>query len=376
MPDQLPSDQYAAQHEFLNVIQQLPRQTEQTRRAELIRLRDDPRQRALLKGVNPSQRVAHYLNLAHANASQIATKTFQEAKAKAGYQKFGDEELRTLLEQKALRHQPSPQEQAVAEKAGGNATLDYIQHKMPAAVEAEHARLRGQLPLDGKPPDPAQLIDKMHGIDAAMLSGQTADMKRMNPQILSQAQQLQQQAQMAMSKGDSAGAQALGARAYSLISNENHRLLARDIVGGQAMTSADWDRLRDSAGKAAVSRHTGLDASEDGPVTSQSANVRQADLQGALGAPDAQKSLYDMGTNAFDQQFGKHKAFLVEDPPPPAMPLVAPKQRHPSPVVQQAPVVNQNDGMTFTGEPPASPQIAGGEQPIDAGISPTEDKNA
>lgn len=113
--------------------------------------------------------------------------------------------------------------------------------------------------------------------------------------------------------------------------------------------------------------------SAGGPVTS---NVPQQDARALAGsAYDA--TLADIKNKETDTEFGKLHPYMPYDAPQqPQLPTSQPQpQPTPQPVVrppvvQRAPTVNQNPGMTFTGAPPPQQQIAGGGQSVDAGITP------
>ncbi len=194
----------------------------------------------------------------------------------------------------ALASLQSPQEAPDDRAAKNAAIINQFNH---SNAHERVARNRARV----NPPNYDALIQKLHGVDAELMSGRMADQSRFDPQLL----KLAQTAQMT-GKPD---------LAYHILSEENRRILSRDAVGGSPLSTMAWEKLRHNAGIQALQRHGG-----------------EEEQQGALGmamnAPTAKDDLYRLGVESFDKQFGKHKHYLVQDDLSPTRPT--PQARPPT----------------------------------------------
>lgn len=200
----------------------------------------------------------------------------------------------------ALASLQSPQERPDDRAAKNAAIINAFNHS-----NAHERMTRNQARVN--PPNYDALIQKLHGVDAELLSGRMADQSRFDPQLL----RLAQTAQMT-GKPD---------LAYHILNEENRRILSRDAIGGSPLSTMAWEKLRHNAGVQALQRHGGED--------------EQGELGQAMGAPTAKDDLYRLGVESFDKQFGKHKHYLVHDDLSPNRPTPQTQQPIAPPMSQQ-----------------------------------------
>lgn len=253
--------------------------------------------------------------------------------------------------QNALSSLQSPQDDASAsDRALKNAALiNQFNH-----ANAHERMTRNQSKMT--PPNYDALIQKMHGIDAKLMSGKMTDKSRFDPSII----KLAQTAQM-IGKPD---------LAYNILNEANRRIVSRDEIGGAPLSSMAWEKLRDYAGQKAVNQHGAEESSDTGPVSFPGGEMRQQQqmLQKVSASPTSKDDLYRIGVESFDRQFAKHKHYLVHDdlppnfgmappqkdlspqnPPPAAAPVVPPGLES---IVHNAGVIGQQQQQ---GAPVASP---------------------
>ena len=198
----------------------------------------------------------------------------------------------------ALRSLQAPQEErSQPDNAARNAAI--INQFNHANVAERVAKNRAHV----SPPNYDALMQKLHGIDALLVQGNMVPPERMSPTTLKMAQTAQ-----AIGKHD---------LAYNILNEENRKLLSRDAIGGSPLSTSAWERLRDNAGRQAVSRHHVEEAQDTGPVKFPGGMMRQQETSQVMASPTAKDDLYRIGVESFDRQFGKHKHYLVEDALPP-----------------------------------------------------------
>jgi hypothetical protein len=148
-------------------------------------------------------------------------------------------------------------------------------------------------------------IKKLHGIEGRIILGEMAPIEQFDPDVMKKVQWAQSVGQMPV--------------AYNLMSDENHKVLARNQMGG-TMSPDEWTTLRDYYGRKNAATIGSSSSTNTGPISFPNGAARQQELAMAIASPDSKQAAYEDGIRAFDNLFGKFKPYLVAEPKQATMP--------------------------------------------------------